>query len=159
VISGAEEVIAADPDLPASQRERVARIQRATPQMTQLIAIRTRQPWNENRELIGQGLAKIASAPSNSMPVSGSFSRSAMNQACNARTPLSSVFSALFVLLTLPLFTPLLFLLPRPVLAAIVMAAVIGLIKFRAIANAWFAVRDDGVAAIVTFVATVTCAS
>ena len=56
-----------------------------------VIAIKTRQPWDENKELIGQGLAKVAAAFSQSMPVSGSFSRSALNLASDARTPLSSI--------------------------------------------------------------------
>ncbi len=123
-----------------------------------VIAIRTRTPWNENRELIGQGLAKIASALSNSMPVSGSFSRSAMNLACNARTPLASVFSACFVLLTLLAFTSLLYHLPKPVLAGIIMMAVAGLVNVQAIKNAWKADRDDGIAAVTTFVATLAFA-
>ncbi len=123
-----------------------------------VIAIRTRQPWDENRELIGQGLAKIASALSHSMPVSGSFSRSAMNLACNARTPLASVFTACFVLLTLLAFTSLLYHLPKPVLAGIIMMAVLGLINVGAIKKAWKADRDDGIAAIATFVATLAFA-
>ena len=73
-----------------------------------VIAIKTRTPWNENQELIGQGLAKIASAFSHSIPVSGSFSRSALNLSVNAATGLSSVISAACVLLTLLFFTPLL---------------------------------------------------
>lgn len=125
---------------------------------SKVIAIKTRQPWDENQELIGQGLAKIAAAFSHSMPVSGSFSRSALNLASDARTGLSSVISALFVMLTLLFLTPLLFHLPKPVLAAIIMMAVFGLINFRALANAWRAKRDDGIAAAVTFVATLAFA-
>lgn len=123
-----------------------------------VIAIRTRQPWNENRELIGQGLAKLAAAFSHSMPVSGSFSRSALNLASNARTHFSSVVSALCVLLALLFFTSLLYHLPKPVLAAIIMMAVIGLINFQSIKKAWKANRDDGIAAITTFVATLAFA-
>jgi sulfate permease, SulP family len=123
-----------------------------------VIAIKTRQPWNENKELIGQGLAKLAAALSHSMPVSGSFSRSALNLASNARTPAASVISALFVLLTLLFFTSLLYHLPKPVLAAIIMMAVIGLIDFRAIGKAWRANRDDGIASIATFTATLAFA-
>ncbi len=123
-----------------------------------VIAIKTRQPWDENKELIGQGLAKVAAAFCQSMPVSGSFSRSALNLASDARTPLSSIISAVFVLLTLLFFTSLLFHLPKPVLAAIIMMAVINLINFQAIRNAWRASRDDGVAAIVTFFATLAFA-
>lgn len=123
-----------------------------------VIAIKTRQPWDENKELVGQGLAKVAAAFSQSMPVSGSFSRSALNLASGARTPLSSIVSAIFVLLTLLFFTPLFFHLPKPVLAAIIMMAVISLINFQSVRNAWRANRDDGVAAITTFLATLAFA-
>jgi len=123
-----------------------------------VIAIKTRQPWDENKELIGQGLAKVAAAFSQSMPVSGSFSRSALNIASDARTPLSSIISAIFVLLTLLFFTSLLYHLPKPVLAAIIMMAVMNLINFQSVRNAWRANRDDGIAAIVTFVATLAFA-
>lgn len=125
---------------------------------SKVIAIKTRQPWDENKELIGQGLAKVAAAFCHSMPVSGSFSRSALNLASNAQTPLSSIVSAIFVLLTLLFFTSALYHLPKPVLAAIIMMAVIGLVNFRTIKNAWRANRDDGIAAIVTFVATLAFA-
>ncbi len=125
---------------------------------SKVIAIKTRQPWDENKELIGQGLAKVAAAFSHSMPVSGSFSRSALNLAADAKSPLSSVISAIFVLLTLLFFTSALHHLPKPVLAAIIMMAVIGLINFGAIRNAWRANRDDGVASVVTFVATLAFA-
>ena len=123
-----------------------------------IIAIKTRTQWNENQELIGQGLAKVAAAFSHAMPVSGSFSRSALNLAAGARTGMSSIFSATAVLLTLLFFTPLLHHLPKPVLAAIIMMAVIGLISFRTIKEAWVAGKQDGVAAIVTFVATLAFA-
>jgi len=123
-----------------------------------VIAIKTRQPWDENKELIGQGLAKVAAAFSQSMPVSGSFSRSALNIASDARTPLSSIISAIFVLLTLLFFTSLLYHLPKPVLAAIIMMAVMNLINIQSIRNAWRASRDDGIAAIITFLATLAFA-
>ena len=123
-----------------------------------VIAIRTRQPWDENRELIAQGQAKIAAAFCQSMPVSGSFSRSALNLATGAKTGLASVIAAVCVLLTLLFFTSLLYHLPKPVLAAIIMVAVLGLINFQAIGNAWRANRDDGLAATVTFLATLAFA-
>lgn len=123
-----------------------------------VIAIKTRQPWDENKELIGQGLAKVAAAFCHSMPVSGSFSRSALNLASNAQTGLSSVISALFVLLTLLFLTPLLYHLPKPVLAAVIMMAVINLVNFPVIFSAWRASRDDGIASVTTFVATLAFA-
>ncbi|MGE5466577.1 MAG: SulP family inorganic anion transporter [Ignavibacteria bacterium] len=123
-----------------------------------VIAIRTRAPWNENQELVGQGLAKVAAAFCHSMPVSGSFSRSALNLASNARTAFSSIVAAFCVLLALLFFTSALHHLPKPVLAAIIMMAVLGLINFAAIRNAWTANRDDGIAAVVTFGATLAFA-
>jgi SulP family sulfate permease len=123
-----------------------------------VISIKTRQPWDENKELIGQGLAKIAASFSHSMPVSGSFSRSALNLESDAKTPLASIITALSVLATLLFFTSLLHHLPKPVLAAIIMMAVLNLINFESIRNAWLASKDDGAAAIITFVATLAFA-
>ena len=123
-----------------------------------VIAIKTRTPWDENQELIGQGLAKIAAAFSQSIPVSGSFSRSALNLAAHARSGLSSVFAAACVLLTLLFFTPLLHHLPKPVLAAVIVVALVNLVDYKSIAKAWRATRDDGIAAVVTFVVTLAFA-
>jgi len=123
-----------------------------------VIALKTRTPWDENQELIGQGLAKIAAAFSQSIPVSGSFSRSALNLSVNAKSGLSSVFSAAFVLLTLLFFTPLLHHLPKPVLAAIIVVALINLVDYKSIAKAWRARGDDGIAAVVTFITTLAFA-
>jgi len=122
------------------------------------IAIKTRVRWDENQELVGQGIAKIAAAFCQSMPVSGSFSRSALNLASGARTGLSSLVTAACVVLTLLFFTPLLYHLPKPVLAAVIMLAVVGLVDLEAFRRSWRASRDDGIAAIATFVATLAFA-
>ncbi|HSM97773.1 MAG TPA: SulP family inorganic anion transporter, partial [Gallionella sp.] len=119
-----------------------------------IIAIRTRTAWDENQELIGQGLAKIAASFNHTMPVSGSFSRSALNLAAGARTGLASIFTAAAVLLTLLVLTPLLHQLPKPTLAAVIILAVISLLNFKVFREAWSASRRDGVAAVTTFAAT-----
>ena len=118
------------------------------------MATRTRQRIDPNQELIGQGLANIAGSIAQSFPVSGSFSRSAVNLAAGAQTGFSSVITGGLVLATLLLLTPLLYHLPQAVLAAIIMAAVGNLINFKAIRHAWAAQRHDGIAAIVAFLAT-----
>ncbi len=122
------------------------------------MAARTRSRIDPNRELIGQGLANLSSAFSQSFPVSGSFSRSAVNLDAGAVTGLSSVISGLLVLLTLLFLTGLLYHLPQAVLAAVIMMAVAGLINFGAIRHAWQTHRHDGIAAAVTFVATLALA-
>jgi SulP family sulfate permease len=118
------------------------------------MAARTRQRIDPNQELIGQGLANVAGSLTQSFPVSGSFSRSAVNLSAGAVSGLSSVFAWLFVLATLLLLTPLLYHLPQAVLAAIIMMAVVNLVNFRAIAHAWKAHPHDGAAALATFAAT-----
>jgi SulP family sulfate permease len=122
------------------------------------IATRTRQRLDPNQELVGQGLANLVGSFAQSYPVSGSFSRSAVNHSAGARTGLSSVFSAGVVLLTLLFLTPALHHLPQAVLAAIIVVAVLGLIDFATIRHAWQAHRHDGICAIVTFVATLAFA-
>ncbi|MFA4968463.1 MAG: SulP family inorganic anion transporter [Sulfuritalea sp.] len=123
-----------------------------------VIAIRTRTHWDENQELIGQGLAKVVAAFCHSMPVSGSFSRSALNLASHARTGFSALIAAGFVLVTLLYFTPLLYHLPKPALAAMIILAVANLIDFSALRHAWQAGRDDGIAAALAFFATLAFA-
>jgi len=118
------------------------------------IATRTRQRIDPNQELIGQGLSNIIGSLSQSFPVSGSFSRSAVNLSAGAVTGLSSVITGAIVLVTLLLFTALLYHLPQSVLAAVIMLAVINLVNFGAMRHAWQAHRHDGIAATVTFAAT-----
>jgi SulP family sulfate permease len=122
------------------------------------IAAKTRQRIDPNQELIGQGLANLVGSFSQSYPISGSFSRSAVNSNSGALTGMSSVFTALIVLVALLFLTPLLYHLPQAVLGAIIIMAVTGLINVSAVKHAWQASRHDGMAALVTFVATLAFA-
>lgn len=118
------------------------------------MAARTRQRLDANRELVGQGLANLAAGCFSGYPVSGSFSRSAVNIDSGAVTGFSSVVSGLAVALTLLWLTPLLYHLPQATLAAVIIMAVISLIKVAPVIHAWKAHRADGVVAMVTFALT-----
>jgi SulP family sulfate permease len=122
------------------------------------VAAKTKQRLDPNQELVGQGLANIVGSLTQAFPVSGSFSRTAVNMNAGAKSGLASVITAAFVLLTLLFLTPLLYHLPQAVLAAIIIMAVIGLVNFGAVKHAWQASRHDGIAAIVTFIATLAFA-
>ena len=122
------------------------------------IAAKTKERIDPNQELIGQGLSNVVGSFTQAFPVSGSFSRSAVNMDSGAKTGISSVITALFVLLTLLFLTPLLYHLPQAVLAAIIIMAVIGLVNFKAVKHAWEASKHDGIAAMVTFIATLAFA-
>ncbi len=119
------------------------------------MAAKTKHRIDPNQELIGQGLGNIAGSFFQSYPASGSFSRSAVNLNAGAKTGFSSVVTAVLVLITLLFLTPLLYHLPKATLAAVVIMAVFGLINFRSIKHIWNTNKHDGVAAIVTFVATI----
>jgi SulP family sulfate permease len=118
------------------------------------LAAKTKQRLDPNQELVGQGLSNIVGSFTQAFPVSGSFSRSAVNFNAGARTGMSAVFTGLVVMIVLLFLTPLLYHLPQAVLAAIIILAVAGLVNFEAVKHAWHASKHDGVAAIVTFVAT-----
>lgn len=119
-----------------------------------ILARKKQERWDENQELIGQGLAKITSAFSASFPVSGSFSRSALNLYAGATSAWSTLFSAACVLLCLLFLTDFIYYLPRSVLAAMIMVPVFGLLDLRAFPKLFTISHDDGMVALVTFFAT-----
>ena len=122
------------------------------------MASQTRQRLSANQELVGQGLANMTSGLFSGYAVSGSFSRSAVNFSSGAMTGFSSVVTGLLVALTLLFLTPLLYYLPQATLAAVIIMAVINLIKIAPIKHAWKVEPHDGVVAVVTFVATLVFA-
>jgi len=114
-------------------------------------AQRDNKRWDDNQDLIGQGLAKLASALCGSFPTSTSFSRSAITLYAGAKTGWSALATAGFVLLALLLLTPLLHHVPRAVLAAVVIAAVGGLLKPAALPRLWRIDRVEAATAFITF--------
>ena len=115
------------------------------------LAQRRGERINTNQELLGLGAANVASALSAGFPVTGSISRSAVNYAASANTPLASVITAL--LLAVLLVTPNAWLawLPLPALAATIIIAVIGMLDLTTPREAWRYDRADAVAWLVTF--------
>lgn len=122
------------------------------------MAARTRQRLDVNQELVGQGLSNIVSGLFNGYAVSGSFSRSAVNIDAGARTGFSSIVTGVLVGITLLFLTPLLYHLPQATLAAVIIMAVIGLIRIAPIKHAWKAEKHDGVVAVTTFILTLVMA-
>ena len=112
-----------------------------------------RQPWSPNKEMFSQGIANVASAVSGSMPVGGSFSRSALNRLSGARTAWSGAITGIVVLAALPL-VPRLENLPMAVLGAIVIGAVVNLVQLPTLARIWRHSITQAVVATGTFVAT-----
>jgi Sulfate permease and related transporters (MFS superfamily) len=122
--------------------------------ISRALAAQSRDKLDSNQELIGQGIANIVGSFFHSYVVSGSFSRSAVAARSGARTGLYAVISAIGVVITMLFMTEYFYYLPQPVLAAIVMSAVFGLIDFKTLRQAWKVNRTDGLIGLVTFAAT-----
>lgn len=88
-----------------------------------------------NRELIGLGAANLGAGLSSGMVVNGSLSKTAVNAAAGARSQVSGLVVAALTVITLLFLTGLFADLPDPTLAAIVIAALIELVDFRALAE------------------------
>ena len=109
--------------------------------------------WQENQDLIGQGMAKITSALCGSFATSTTFSRSAISLASGAKTGWAAIATASFVLLAV-YASPALFHVPRAVLAAIVILAVSSLIQPKAFFKLWQISRIEAYTAGLTFAIT-----
>lgn len=118
------------------------------------IANREKYKVDANKELVGLGLANVAGSVFSAYPVTGGFSRSAVNYQSGARTPLASIITAVLIVLTLLFFTPLFYYLPNAVLAAIVMVAVSGLVDFVEPIKLFRVKKVDGWTLLITFAAT-----
>ncbi len=90
-----------------------------------------------NQELIGLGAANLVGALFQSYPVTGGFSRSAVNHQAGANTSLSSIISAGLIALTLLFLTPLFYYLPKAILASVIMVAVSSLVDFGYAKKLW----------------------
>ena len=118
------------------------------------MAAQTKQRLDADQELMGQGIANVVSCFCQGYAVSGSFSRSAVNISAGAKTGFSSVVTAIIVGITLLWLTPLLFHLPQATLAAVIIMAVVNLIKFHPIKHAWKVEKHDAIVSVVAFVLT-----
>ncbi len=112
-------------------------------------------PVDSNQELFGQGLSNLSSSFSGSIPVSGSFSRSAVNEASGAYSGLSSIVTMLIVGVTLLYATPLLHNLPQATLGIIVIFAVVPLVKVKEMKELYVQNRASGIVCLLTFLSTI----
>ena len=109
---------------------------------------------NPNKELFALGASNLIGSLFQSYTVSGSFSRTAVNEQTGAKSPLSNVFAALLIGLTLLFLTPILYYLPIPILAAIIMVASFGMINIKEMKSLFKMKKTDGFLAIITLVVT-----
>ncbi len=105
------------------------------------------------QEFLGIGAANLATALGQGYPVAGGLSQSAVNDKAGARTPLALIFASITLALCLLYLTDLLENLPKAVLSAVVLSAILGLFDFRALVHMWRVSRLDFYAATVALAA------
>ncbi len=118
--------------------------------MAQALAIKRRERVDANAELVGLGAANVVAAFYGGMPVGGGVSRSAVNVAAGARTPLASIVSALAMIAVVAGAAQWFQRLPLAVLAASIIVAAYSMIDVGAFRRAWAYDRADGLALLGT---------
>jgi high affinity sulfate transporter 1 len=93
--------------------------------------------FDGNQELLAIGAGNLLAGLGRGFPVSGGMSQSLVNESAGARTPVSGLVAAVFTLIVVLFASGLLRNLPQPVLAAIVLAAVMSLVNVRALRHIW----------------------
>jgi SulP family sulfate permease len=121
--------------------------------IARMFASADREPWSANRELVSQGVANLASGISGGFPIGGSFSRTSIARIAGAHTRWSGAIVGLLVLAFLPI-AGVLGDLPRAVLAGIIIAAVVKLIRPDELWPVFKLTPPQGIIGAVTFVAT-----
>jgi high affinity sulfate transporter 1 len=89
------------------------------------------------QELLGVGAANLAAALGHGYPVAGGLSQSAVNDKAGARSPLALVFASITLAVCLLFLTKPLEVLPKAVLAAVLLTAIMGLFDFPALVRMW----------------------
>jgi len=108
--------------------------------------------FDANQELLALSAGNLLAGLGRGFPVSGGMSQSLVNESAGARTPASGLVAALFTLFVVLFATGLLRNLPQPVLAAIVLAAVMGLVNVRAFRHIWHFSRSEFFVAVAALV-------
>ncbi|XP_075973650.1 sodium-independent sulfate anion transporter-like [Anticarsia gemmatalis] len=95
------------------------------------------------QEIVALGACNVVSAFFRSMPVNGSFSRSAVSEASGVRTPAAGFYTGVIVILTLVLLTPYFYFIPRSALASVIVCAVLCMVDIAILKRLWKTSRLD----------------
>lgn len=118
------------------------------------VATKSNQRINPNQEFIGQGMSNMVGSFFSSYAGSGSFTRSGINYEAGARSPLSAIFAALFLMLIVLLIAPLTAYLPVAAMGGVILLVAYNLIDFHHISHTFSFSRSESSILITTFCAT-----
>src|SRR6266404_2441335 len=121
-----------------------------------MFAVKYGGRFDANQENLALAASNLVAGLGSGFPVSGGTSQSLVNEEGGARTPLSTALAAVFILVVVLFFSRLLSALPQPVLAAVVLVAVAGLLNLSALKELWRDDRSEFVVAIAAFAGVLT---
>ncbi len=122
--------------------------------ISRAIASKSHQRIDGNQEFIGQGLSNIVGSFFSSYAGSGSFTRSGINYDSGAQTPLSAIFSAIFLALIVLLVSPLTAYLPIAAMGGVIMMVAFNLIDRAQIKHVLESDPYEALILIATFLST-----
>ena len=120
------------------------------------IALKTKDQFNANQEFIGQGLANVCGSFFSAYPASGSFNRTGVNLASGAKTPLSAICAAVFLLILLAFLSPLAKHIPYVVIAALLLVVAWNLIDIKQIRHEFQMGAREWIPMLITGIGTIT---
>jgi solute carrier family 26 (sodium-independent sulfate anion transporter), member 11 len=103
------------------------------------------------QEMCALGLCNIASSFFTSIPITGSFTRSAVNHASGVQTTLGGIFTGAVVLLSLGVLTKTFFFIPKTSLAAVIIAAMFTMMEWKKVVEIYKTKRIDVIPFLGTF--------
>nr|CAD7589970.1 unnamed protein product [Timema genevievae] len=109
------------------------------------------KPLDATQEMIALGLSNIVGSFIRSMPVTGSFTRTAVNNASGVRTQLGGLFTGVLLLLTLGFMTKFISYIPKASLAALIISAMFFMVEYEMVPKLWKTRKLDLIPFIATF--------
>ena len=112
--------------------------------------------FDANQENLALAASNLFAGLGAGFPVSGGTSQSFVNEDCGAKTQLSTALAAVFILVVVLFFSQFLSALPQPVLAAVVLVAIAGLLNLSGLKELWLNDRSEFVVAMAAFAGVLT---
>ena len=122
--------------------------------ISRAIATKSNQRINANQEFIGQGLSNMVGSFFSSYAGSGSFTRSGVNYASGAKTPMSAIFAAVLLMIIILLIAPLTAYLPVAAMGGVILIVAYNLVDFHHIKEILKNSRSETAILLTTFFAT-----
>ncbi len=122
--------------------------------ISRAVATKCNQRIDSNQEFIGQGLSNMTGSFFSSYAGSGSFTRSGINYEAGAKTPMSAIFAALFLMVIVLLIAPLTAYLPIAAMGGVILLVAYNLIDFKQIKHTLSFSKSESSVLITTFLAT-----